>query len=273
MKVSVTKVKRWKAPSKNDVRVLGMPNIPKPLHGPGCQPRTIVGATKWNQMRLRCYENAGYKCEVCGFQGEPGKAQLHAHEIFDIDYEKGTSTFVRLACLCPKCHLSFIHSGRALTMFKNHNPIYSKEKLLEGAEHGFKLIAEYNKTHKQKIKVFSAMADYLRQPELEEDMDKLVKKYGISFYSPISVKKGAAKWEDWRMVYNGQEYRTPYKDEEAWAKKMDELNTRDSRGEMTKRMSGGVFDEIDKILQEELTGGKNGNINTEERPSNRASDI
>ena len=139
------KVAKWKAPPKNNVRVLGMPNIPHPLQGPGCQPRTIAGTKVWDAMRKKCYEDAGYECEVCGYKHQ-FLADLHAHELFDIDYEKGTSTFVRLICLCKKCHLYFIHSGRALTMYKHGDPLYSKEKLLDGVEHGFKLISEYNKT-------------------------------------------------------------------------------------------------------------------------------
>lgn len=243
------KVTKWKAPAKNDVRVLGMPNIPHPLQGPGCQPRTIAGTKNWDIMRKKCYEDAGYKCEVCGYEHQ-APADLHAHELFDIDYEKGTSTFVRLICLCPMCHLRFIHSGRALTMYKNGDPLYSKDRLLEGVEHGFKLISEYNKTHKRQIYVFSAIADYLKEPELREPMEKLINHYHISFYKPVAGKKQAT-WSDWKLIWNGREYRTPYADSREWEKKMTQLNKKQHRFETNKRMSGGVFDELDELLKGE----------------------
>lgn len=248
-KLPVSKVTHWKAPSKNDVRVLGMPNIPDPLHGPGCQPRTIVGSKMWDQMRKKCYADAGYKCEACGYEHQK-PADLHAHELFDIDYEKGTSTFVRLVCLCPMCHLRFIHSGRAITFYKHGDPLYSKERLLEGVEHGFKLIADYNKTHKRKIKVFSTIATYTNEPELSDDMLKLIEKYNIEFYGPVGKKK-QARWEDWRMVWNSKEYYTPYKDAADHDQKMNEMNSEQSRFAMVERMSGGVFDELDKLLKGE----------------------
>lgn len=245
----VTKLTKWTAPSKSDVRVLGMPNIPDPLHGPGCQPRTIVGPKRWEQMRKQCYANAGYKCEACGYEHQ-FPADLHAHELFNIDYKAGTSTFVRLVCLCKKCHLYFIHSGRALTMYKHGDPLYSKERLLDGVEHGFKLIHEYNKTHKRKIKVFATMGtQYTHEPELKDDMEKLIKKYDIEFYGADSKKM--AKWEDWRMVWDGVEYCTPYKNVAEHDAKMAEMNKQQEKFAMIERMSGGVFDELDKLLKGE----------------------
>ena len=248
-KLPVSKVTHWNAPPKNDVRLLGMPNIFDALQGPGCQPRTIVGSRRWDEMRKKCYEDAGYKCEICGFQAEPGKGQLHSHEVFSTDYVKGVAKFERLVCICPLCHLRVIHSGRALTFYKHGDPLYSKERLLEGAEHGFKLIAEYNKTHKRKIKVFSTIATYTNEPELRDDMLKLIDKYHIEFYGPISGKK-QAPWSEWKMVWNGKEYPTPYKDHADYEQKMREMNKKQDRFGKTNRMKGGVFDELDKLLKE-----------------------
>lgn len=246
-KLPVAKVKKWIAPSKNDVRVLGMPNIPDPLQGPGCQPRTIVGTKKWDEMRKKCYADAGYKCEVCGYEHQ-FPADLHAHEIMSVDYVTGTEEFERLICLCRRCHLYFIHSGRALTFYKHGDPLYSKERLLEGVEHGFKFISEYNKTHKKAIKVFSTIASYANEPELRDDILKLINHYHISFYGPVSGKQ-QAKWEDWKLVWDGREYRTPYKDHDDYDQKMAGLNKKQDRFGKTDRMSGGVFDELDKLLK------------------------
>ena len=135
-------------------------------------------------------------------------------------------------------------------MYKHGDPLYSKERLLEGAEHGFKQIAEYNKTHKRKIYVFSAIAAYMEEPELKESMEELIKKYNIEFYKPVAGKK-QAKWGDWKLLWNGKEYHTPYRDSVAWENKMAEMNKTSDRLGTVSRMSGGIFDEIDKIIKEE----------------------
>ena len=570
MKVDKT-VDKWKAPAKNDARLLGMPNIPQPLHGPGCQPRTIVGTSIWNQMRIKCYEDAGYKCEVCGFQGEPGKAQVHClergvevltingwkpieyvtkgdmvaqfvketnkinfvrptntikryeemlvdigyrnkfrvgyspnhrillskndgqwivtnpidmplnwrykipaagvgdgdekltdnervyiainadgslesrnkdgsyryrilvskerkkkrvrellrkstleywerpergrpqylsfvvktdrdckdfwksfscemsaskasdfidelikwdgwegkrsgapgrcwyttkplqadfvqavavqaglatskyvanrkvrfwempgrrpstdcspqitveflhkngygtttmtktareykdfvfcltvpshffvarskdgvvfitgncHEVFSINYKTGESKFERLCCLCRKCHLGVIHSGRALTQYgKGMIPF---QDMLDNAEHGFKIVSEYNKTHKRQIYMFNTIQEWgSKYPELKEPLARLIKQYGIKFYGVVNKRHGACDWGDWKMIFNGREYHTPYKDASEWEKAMEKMNEKQGRGLMQKRMSGGAFDELDKLLKGE----------------------
>ena len=257
MKIKVTKVTKWNAPPVNDVRVLGMPNIPDALHGPGCQPRTIVDPKEWERMRKQCYADAGYRCEACGYEHQ-FPADLHAHELFDIDYEQGTSTFVRLVCLCRRCHLYFIHSGRALTMYKQGDSLYSKERILEGVEHGFKLISEYNKTHKRKIKVFATMGtSYLGEPELKKEMESLIEKYGINFYGANGKKMAA--WGDWRMIWDGEEYPTPYKDASEHNAKMAELNKERVRERELRdhHITGGIFDEIDKFLEGEENETRN----------------
>lgn len=241
------KVSRWNAPPKNDVRLLGMPNIPDALQGPGCQPRTIVGNKGWDIMRKKCYADAGYKCEICGYEHQ-FPADLHAHEVYDIDYTTGVERFVRLACLCRRCHIYWIHSGRALTMYKHGDPLYSKEKLLEGAEHGFKLISEYNKTHKKPIYAFMSIAQYSWQEELSEPMRELVEKYNIEFYCPVAGKK-QANWEDWKLIWNGKEYPTPYKNHEEYVAKMRELNKKNATH--TERKSA-IDNEVVKALQKEL---------------------
>lgn len=248
-KLPVSKVTHWTAPSKNDVRILGMPNIFDALQGPGCQPRTIAGAKEWDIMRKKCYEDAGYKCEVCGYEHQK-PADLHAHEMFSTDYTKGISRFERLVCLCPMCHLRFIHSGRALTFYKHGDPLYSKERLLEGVGHGFKLIADYNKTHKKPIKVFSTIATYTNEPELRDDMLKLIEKYHIKFYGSVGGKQ-LAPWPKWKMIWGDKEYPTPYKDTADYEQKMKELNKKQDRFATATRLSGGVFDELDKLLKEE----------------------
>ena len=72
--IDVIKVDHWECPADNGAAILTMPNVPRALHGPGCQPRTIYGKTTWEYMRKKCYFNAGYKSEITGV--EPPKGQL-----------------------------------------------------------------------------------------------------------------------------------------------------------------------------------------------------
>ena len=109
-------VNRWTAPEHGGAPLLTMPNIPHPMHN--MAPRTILGAATWNHMRNRCYFESGYQCEICGEKvatefyengavkhqyhddGTLPKRALHAHELYDIDYDKGTMTFVRAVAIC-----------------------------------------------------------------------------------------------------------------------------------------------------------------------------
>ena len=237
----------WAAPPENDARLLGMPVIPPQMFF--MAPRNFMGPKAWNKMRKECYEKAGYKCEVCGYQCEPGK--MHAHEVYDIDYKTGESKFIRPVGLCIWCHLYNIHVSRALTEYKHGNPIYSAERLLEATEHGFQVIEKWNNSHseEEKIKKHAALLEFLRQKELAEPLEKLIKKYHIEFYNQPSAKE-SAPWGDWHLVYNGKEYRTPYKDQADLDKHLKKADKKTKRFEMTNRMQGGVFDEIDNLIKE-----------------------
>lgn len=252
----VDKVTSWTPPKENDARILTMPNIPHPLHGKGMQPRTILGATKWNKARVECYERANYCCEACGYKPEKGK--LHAHELFEYDYEAGTGKFIRLVALCYSCHVLFIHSGRALTLYKKRSPIMSRDSILYGAEHGFKLISEYNKAHPgEEVYPFAAMAEYLSESTLKEDMEKLIEKYDMKFYG---IAKTDVAFNEWKMIWRGKVYKTPYSSVEDWEKAMDEQNKEQKTKlkETSERLSGGVFDEIDNIINESLSSQNKG---------------
>lgn len=243
-------ITKWEAPDKNDVRVLGMPPIFEAVQGKGCQPRTIERPSVWDKMRKRCYFNAGYKCEVCG--AEPDA--LHAHEVFSTNYKTGEAKFERLICLCKTCHLLVIHTGRALTRYKHGDPLYSKERLLKGAEHAFKLVSEYNKTHKDELLLSPGLFAYTREKELAEPMKKLIEKYKVHFYS-IPKAKDQAPWGEWHVLYKGKKHPTPYKDHDDWEQKMADLNKKEGRFKQLDTVRGGVFDEIDKLIEDEKGGG------------------
>lgn len=211
----------------------------------GCQPRTIAGPARWNIMRKKCYMDAHYKCEACG-KDVSGRGEAHAHELFSTDYAKGTSTFERLVCLCPCDHIRFIHSGRMMTLLRKNSVQMPKVKALEGIEHGFKLISDYNKNHYEPIYPFSAFLEGLTLPIIADELKALIEKYDMKFYGHIGKESGLAPWPVWKMIWNGKEYKTPYADPNAWEIAMKEQHPE----EPANPFSGGVFDEIDKILKE-----------------------
>lgn len=201
----------WTAPEANGPEILSMPNIYHALQGKGMQPRTILKASEWDKLRKECYEKAGYKCEICGYEHQ-FPADLHAHEVFTTNWKEGYAKFERLICLCRKCHLSGIHSGRALTEYTRRSPVWTKEKLLDGVEHTFKLAQQHN------LRLFTTFVGYMDEPELAEEMKALIEKYDIKFYKPCKP----AEWKEWRMIFNGKEYKTPYADMEDYEQQMRE---------------------------------------------------
>ena len=222
----------WEPPKKDDpdfgAKLLGINNIPQPLHGHGCQPRTIVGSSTWNYMRKECYYKANFRCEICGrgCHGDPDWEQYNAHEIFSVDYVTGEERFVGLTCLCRTCHLTKVHTGRALTLYRKSKPAYNKATLLKGAEEAFPQVHESNKKHpKEKpIRLFYTWLSYLNFPDLKPEMERLIKEYDVSFWRPDPELE--CEWGDWKLIYNGHSYPTPYKSISEWETAMEENNKR-----------------------------------------------
>lgn len=219
-------VTSWAPPNSNDLRpLIAMPNIPRPCHS--LAPRTVLGATEWNKIRKECYERADDTCEICGECPED-KRKRHAHECYLIDYEKGTCTFVGVFCVCALDHLGAIHTGRAITLYSKNSPLVTKEFLLEGAEKAFSLIHAYNKEHNADVRLYSTYIEYLKHDELREPMLELIKKYDVKFYSEDPKK--IAPWGEWRLILDGEEYPTPYKNEKEWEKAMEKKTYNDKFG-------------------------------------------
>lgn len=241
MVFKVEEREKWQAPTGSGAFIISMPNVPRPLHG--MPPRKIMGQAAWDKMRKRCYYDAGYKCEACG--AEPERGGLDAHELYTIDWKEGTSTFVRCVALCKKCH-SFIHSGRLITLYKQGNPLYTREIVLNIVEHGFKIISEHNKKYGDDLKVYATFLEYLKVPDLTAEMTYLIKKYNIHFYcEPLKI----AAWKDWRLVWRGKEYYTPYANEGAWEKAMVEYGKTDTKRKAKNPFKGEAYDVIDEILK------------------------
>ena len=237
-------VDKWVAPEDGGAPILSMPNVPHPLHN--LAPRTILGTTTWNHMRNRCYFEAHYTCEACGAKvkteyyedgtvhhqyhddGTIAKRNLHAHELYTYDYEKGTARFERCVALCECCHVRFIHSGRMLTMYKQGDPLTTAERVLEGLEHGFEQIKKYNDEHKggEKLRVYYAVIDYVDDPVIGEKVWDLIDKYNIEFYMPDGemYPKGVPVWGGWKLVIGNKEYDSPFHSQKEWEKAMEKNN-------------------------------------------------
>ena len=243
----IEKVKQWQCPEGTGIPLITMPNVPRPLHGQGMQPRTIFGKTTWDFMRKSAYYNAGYKCEICG--REPKKGDLHAHELFSYDYDKQTGKFERVVAICRTCH-DGIHSGRLITMFKNKNPLYPKSYVLRVVENCFSLVHKYNLEHKDEpLRVYGTYLEYVDVPELRDEMLSLIKKYDIKFYEEDIPRH--KRWKGWKVIVGKNTYNSPYKSQGEWQEAMEEANARDNIRNIQNPFSGGVFDEIDKLLDED----------------------
>jgi hypothetical protein len=172
--------------------------------------------------------------------------------VYEIDYAKGTAKFVKVFCVCSMCHLGCIHTGRALTLWKNGNPLYPTDFLLKGAEHAFKIISEYNADNpKADLRAYSTFLDYLKHDELREPMEKLIDQYGIKFYTEV---EDMVPWGDWKLIIGDQEYNTPYADKDEWKATMEEREAKDSARILQKQLesnfSGEVYDTLKQLIIE-----------------------
>lgn len=237
----------WIPPQGEDLRpLIAMPNIPKPLHG--VNPRILLGSGNWNKMRKACYEAANDTCEICGAKPE-NLRHRHGHEVFRISYSQGIAKFVRVFCVCSLCHLACIHTGRAITLWKQNNPLYPTEFLLQGAEHAFKIINEYNKDHPETdLRAYAMFLEYLKYDGLKEPMEKLIKKYDMKFYTEVT---DMVDWSDWKLLIGDNEYPTPYQNEKDWEEAMKERSKNDTARMAVNRFDSEIYNELDKIIKEE----------------------
>lgn len=245
------KINRWLVPEEGGIPLLTMPNVPHDLHG--LAPRTIMGRQLWDITRRACYEDHEDTCEICGqkLSGtlKSGLPLHNAHEVYEIDYEKKQAIFKRFCCICPVCH-NFIHSGRLITMYKNHHPMYSKEYLLSTVEHGFELIHKWNKLHEdeESLRCFQTIEEWLEEPSLTADLQALIDQYHIEFYHVPHTDK-RSDWGNWVLVYDGEEYHSEYTCQTDWEKAMQRAN---HEGGHDPLFQGDVFDELRKNIRSKL---------------------
>lgn len=65
--------------------------------------RSHVSQSEWRKVQQYTFRKAGYKCEICGGQGE--KHPVECHEIWDYDDTKYLQILRGTISLCPKCHM------------------------------------------------------------------------------------------------------------------------------------------------------------------------
>lgn len=242
------KISKWQVPEGDGAPLLTMPNVPHDCHAR--PPRTLMDRKEWDAMRKACYAEHEDVCEICGRKcgTKRGDKNLHqAHEVYEIDYVNKTCTFQRLCCLCSSCH-NVIHSGRAITMYKNHMPLWTTQVMLDLAEHGFQLVHEWNKSHpdQPKLKCFQTFEDWLKEPALAEPLQRLIDKYEIEFYH---VPKTDTKndWGKWKLIYDGVEYYSTFHSIADWKTAMQIQNQ--LREEQNKQLfEGDIFEELRKNI-------------------------
>lgn len=212
-KYDIKPIKKWRSPLVDGAPLLTMPNIPQALFG--CAPRVYMSKTAWDLMRKKCYMEANYKCQACGRY--LGHGRCHCHECYTIDYKKAVSEFARPICLCPECHTVMIHSGRALTLFKNGDPQMDLMRMLTAVQRGFKLIQVWNRQHptEEPLRVSDTFLEWAKQPELADDMERFFQIYEVKFYTAKEPKG----WRKWKLRIGDKVYDSPYRTYEDWAEK------------------------------------------------------
>lgn len=156
----------------------------------------------------------------------------NCHELYSIDYVNCTSKFERCVALCTTCHTEpGVHTGRAYTMYHQGNVLMPKRKLLDGVEHIFKQVYEYNTKRKpedeEDLRLFAAFVQYAKDKTLREEMLALIDKYNIKFYKP-STDYETARWSDWRLLLGNREYEPKFKSMAEWEEAMSH-NVRQGR--------------------------------------------
>ncbi len=155
-------------------------------------PRGIMGNVWWNATRQACYESTAFHCQACGVHKFQAKSRqwLECHEIYKINYKKGRMTFDRVTPLCHFCH-NYIHDGRLNALLDQGK--LSQRKYASIIKHGDGVLAKVG-------------CERLRYDSREYAMGQLM------------LEGGVAKWEDWRLVFEGKEYPPHFKTEEDWEK-------------------------------------------------------
>ena len=155
-------------------------------------PRVILGQTWWNETRFEAFRKTGQHCIACGVHATKAHSlqRLEGHEVYDIDYGKGTAVYVRTVPLCHFCHC-FIHDGRLKSLLRNR--VITQSRYVAIIQHGNKVLAEaglQRMTHEQRV-----------------DFEMSLLRRGL-------IKS----WGDWRLIVFGKSYKGKFKTYRDWEK-------------------------------------------------------
>ena len=76
--------------------------------------RSNVSKSKWDMIRMKCYNLANNKCEICN-----SNYKLECHEEWEFDNVHHIQKLVKLIFLCERCH-TVKHPGLAKIHSKEH---------------------------------------------------------------------------------------------------------------------------------------------------------
>ena len=169
-------------PFETRPEILLHPQIPKPLHT--LTPRTLKGKKWWDEKRHEAYKKYNYRCWACGIHG----VKLEGHEMYDIDFEKGCSTFVEVVALCHRCHM-YIHGGMLTVLYEQGK--VSREVFRAIIDHGNALLMDAMK------------------------MGKITKKQ-LQKYQKGAEFPENVKWSDWHLIIEGEKFGSKFKSEAEW---------------------------------------------------------
>lgn len=175
-------------PLKLRPEILLHPNIPKPLHG--VNPRTINGKNWWDRERRKVYKSTEFHCLACGVHKDDAlnRKWLEAHEIYEVDYKKGTAKFIEAVPLCHYCH-NYIHDGRLTDLLKR-GEIHSA-KFASIIKHGDRVLAK---------------AGMKKPTKLERDTAVLNMELGGQL----------AEWSSWRLIIGRKKYKPLFASYDEW---------------------------------------------------------
>lgn len=188
--------------------ILASPNIPRALHT--VNPRTILGKKWWDEQRQIAYAHHDYRCWACGVPKQNAEFYhwLEAHEDYNYNWKTGRVELKEIVALCHSCH-SFIHNGRLYQLYLEGE--ISKDKVWQVLDHGLDICKRNNvKPYYGAFKVYAMLHG---MPENEAE------KYSKYFGWCPDVR---AKWEDWHLIVEGEEYRSPFISEKEWKEYFEE---------------------------------------------------
>jgi len=132
--------------------------------------RSSVSKQVWDTLRIKSYETAKNKCEICGSTGKKQgySHDLECHEKWHYDDETKTQKLLSLISLCPRCH-QCKHMGRTMAVGNQKTAFEHIEKV-------------NNWNHKQVVDYIVEVFDVFKERSKYEwalDIQVLTETYGI----------------------------------------------------------------------------------------------